>query len=74
MHKRLANPVVRLWLNKKNEDPVSQLISENLHLVLARHDHHQRRAVCGGGADASDTDAAIVAGSRASWPKRAEGG
>jgi len=61
-----------LWLNK-DEIPVSQFISQDLHLVLARHDPDQRRAVYGVRPDAPDTDETIVARPRANWSKRAEG-
>src|SRR6185436_20145747 len=59
-----------LWL-KKYEVPVSQFISEDLHLVLARDDHYQRRAVCGVCTHASDTDSQVVARPCTDWSKRA---
>src|SRR5689334_16254774 len=49
-----------------NEESLSQPLPENLWLVLAGHDHHQRRV------NASDAIATIVARSRAGWAKRAK--
>ena len=51
-------------LRSLNEVSISQLISEDLHLVLAGDDHHQRRAVYGGRLDASDSDAAVTKSGR----------
>jgi len=50
-----------LFVAIRNEVPVSQFISEDLHLVLACHDPDQRRAVCGVRPHAPDTDETFVA-------------
>src|SRR5689334_2461211 len=55
-----------------NEESLSQPLPENLWLVLAGHDHHQRRVLCGLRVNASDAIATIVARSRAGWTKRSK--